>query len=81
MIGGIGIPELIILIPLFLLYFLPATMARSRKHKNRYMILFLNILIGWTGLGWFAISTRPFIEYLNITRLNSSHIDLTRMPS
>ena len=60
--GGIGFQELLILIPLFLLYFLPTIIARNRKHKNRLLILGLNIAIGWTVLGWFVILVWSFID-------------------
>lgn len=34
------------------LYFLPAIVAYSRKKRNAGAILALNILLGWTLLGW-----------------------------
>ena len=33
-------------------YFLPSIIAFKRGHLNRNAILILNILLGWTGLGW-----------------------------
>lgn len=42
-------------ITLFLLaaiYLLPAGVAHTRKHKNSGAIIGLNILLGWTVLGW-----------------------------
>ena len=35
-----------------LLYFAPALVARSRKHKSAQAITLLNIFLGWTVLGW-----------------------------
>ena len=35
-----------------LLYFIPAIVAESRKHRNKSAILILNLLLGWTFLGW-----------------------------
>ena len=35
-----------------LLYFIPAIVAESRKHRNSSAILILNLLLGWTFLGW-----------------------------
>ena len=50
---GIGGPELVILIPIFIiLYFLPILIARKRRHKNILPIFVLNLLLGWTFLGW-----------------------------
>ena len=35
-------------------YFLPAIIAASRQHLNAGAILVLNLLLGWTVLGWIA---------------------------
>ena len=35
-------------------YFLPAFIAFRRKHHNRFAILALNLLLGWTFLVWVA---------------------------
>jgi Superinfection immunity protein len=40
--GGIGLG----------LYFVPAIIAFSRNHRNRVAILVLDLLLGWTLLGW-----------------------------
>ena len=37
---------------LIVLYFLPGINAFQRNHKDRTAILALNILLGWSGLGW-----------------------------
>jgi Superinfection immunity protein len=34
------------------IYFLPAIVARARKHRNDLAIFMLNLLLGWTVLGW-----------------------------
>lgn len=43
---------LLIIIALVLLYFLPAIVAQQRGHHNTGAILLLNVLLGWTVLGW-----------------------------
>ena len=35
-----------------LVYLLPAIVAEERKHQHRSPILLLNLLLGWTFLGW-----------------------------
>jgi hypothetical protein len=35
-----------------ILYLLPALIAFLRRHQNRYAIFFLNLFVGWTGIGW-----------------------------
>ena len=45
-----------LLLLLFLLgmYFFPAIIAKLRNHQQRVAILVLNLLLGWTLLGWIA---------------------------
>ena len=42
------------LVVLLLLYFLPTLIASSRKRQNKEAIAVLNLLLGWTVLGWIA---------------------------
>jgi hypothetical protein len=35
-----------------LLYFLPSIIAYARQHRNRSTIVILNVVMGWTGVGW-----------------------------
>lgn len=37
---------------LFFGYFLPTVIANYRKKKNYNAIMLVNILLGWTFLGW-----------------------------
>jgi T4 superinfection immunity protein len=37
-----------------LLYFVPGLFAWFRHHRNRCAIFFLNLLTGWTLIGWIA---------------------------
>jgi hypothetical protein len=34
------------------LYFLPSSIAMLRGHHNTFAIFLLNMLLGWTVLGW-----------------------------
>ncbi len=45
---------LAILMVTLIVYFFPAIIAKSRKHKNRSAIMALNFFLGWSGLGWIA---------------------------
>ncbi|RYD27995.1 MAG: superinfection immunity protein [Lysobacteraceae bacterium] len=36
------------------LYFVPAIIALVRNHHNKIPIIALNILLGWSVLGWVA---------------------------
>lgn len=33
-------------------YFLPTAVALSRNHKNKAAIFLLDLLLGWTFIGW-----------------------------
>lgn len=37
-----------------IIYFLPAINAASRKHKSRGAVFLLNLVLGWTVIGWIA---------------------------
>ena len=34
------------------LYLIPGSVAYDRKHRDKWAIIVLNILLGWTFLGW-----------------------------
>ena len=44
--------DLIAITSIFAVYFLPSFIAFSRDHKNKVSIFLLNLLLGWTVLGW-----------------------------
>ena len=43
-----------VLVMLALLYFIPSIVAYKRQHHNRSAIIGLNIMLGWSVLGWIA---------------------------
>lgn len=43
---------MLLAIILVLLYFLPWLVALAKDHKNTVAIFFLNLLAGWTFVGW-----------------------------
>jgi Na+/H+ antiporter NhaB len=44
----------------FLFYSLPAIIAWVRAHYNRVAFLALNLLLGWTVVGWIVSLVRSF---------------------
>lgn len=36
------------------LYLVPSALALVRRHQNFWLIVLLNLLLGWTGVGWLA---------------------------
>lgn len=51
-IGLLLIHWLLVLMILMFFGFLPSLIAFVRGHHNRYAILVLNLLLGWTLIGW-----------------------------
>jgi hypothetical protein len=37
-----------------IIYFLPTIVAFRRRHPNRWPVLLLNLMTGWTSLAWVA---------------------------
>ena len=62
---GIGALELIVLIPLFLIglviYFLPSIIAAFRRHPSALAIFLIDLLLGWTFIGWVGALIWSFI--------------------
>lgn len=48
----LSLVELLVIILIFVFYFLPSFIAFLRQHKNKLAIFLLNLLLGWTILGW-----------------------------
>ena len=44
--------DLLIIVLIFAAYFLPTLVAFLRQHRNMFAIFLLNLLLGWTALGW-----------------------------
>jgi hypothetical protein len=50
-------------VALFLaVYFLPAIVAELGKHKNKQAILVLNLLTGWTFIGWIVALVWAYVK-------------------
>jgi hypothetical protein len=70
-----------VLMALFI-YFLPTVVAEARGHQNSGMIFLLNLLLGWTVLGWIgalvwaATAVRP--QTRSVPRPLRSHGPLSR---
>lgn len=39
----------------WIIYFLPSIVANQRWSINKDLVLFLNIILGWTGIVWFIL--------------------------
>ena len=45
-----------------LIYFIPTVVCLIRKHTYKFYIIFLNIILGWTLIGWIASLIWSFID-------------------
>ena len=48
----LSLVELLVITLIFALYFLPTFIGLLRQRKNKLAIFLLNLLLGWTVLGW-----------------------------
>ena len=48
-----NVEGILILVLALFLYFLPTAIAQSRDHQSMFSIFALNLVLGWTVLGWF----------------------------
>jgi len=46
------IPIIIGILLLIVVYFIPMIVALMRNHRNKVSIIVVNILLGWTFIGW-----------------------------
>lgn len=44
--------EILAILFIIILYFLPSLIASDRKHNDKSAILITNLFFGWSGLGW-----------------------------
>ncbi|MDD2731037.1 MAG: superinfection immunity protein [Candidatus Portnoybacteria bacterium] len=49
---NLGLLEISLAVLIFTVYFFPTLIAFLRQHKNKLAIFLLNLLLGWTVLGW-----------------------------
>ncbi len=54
-------PAVVVLV-LLTIYFLPTLIALMRHHHNRLAIFILNLLLGWTLLGWIVAMVWAFTK-------------------
>ena len=46
---------ILMLLAVLLLYMLPTLIAYGREHPHRQDVVLLNILLGWTLIGWIGV--------------------------
>jgi hypothetical protein len=74
--SGFKVTELLAIAIVFLpLYFIPSINAYSRKHKNTAAIFALNLLLGWSFLGWVGALVWSQISQVSTLRGSKSGRD------
>jgi len=58
---GLLILMLFMIAALVAVYVLPAIVAFKRRHRNRTTILVINLLLGWTSIGWVVAMVWAFV--------------------
>lgn len=61
----------LLMLPLLLLYFLPAWIAFTARHKGLPTVLVLNLLLGWTLIGWFGLLVYALLPGQRLTLGNA----------
>lgn len=57
--------KLIKFIFIILIYFIPTMISLIRKHTYKLYIICINILLGWTGIGWLGCLIWSLIDNKN----------------
>ena len=52
---GVSLPHLILFAVIIAVGFVPAIIAFARNHAQKWIVLALNVILGWTGVGWIAV--------------------------
>lgn len=47
-----GFLTILILFIIISIYFLPTSIANKKRRKDRFFVFLVNLVIGWTILGW-----------------------------
>ncbi len=62
------------------IYFLPFVIANARHHPQQGSIFFLNLIVGWTVIGWFAVLVWAFVGREETPKTGPSQATHTRCP-
>jgi len=54
--------EMILIVIAMVIYFLPSIIAMVRENTQTLAIFILNLILGWTGLGWVGALVWAFIK-------------------
>jgi len=76
---GIGLVALLFILAV---YFLPWLVALNRGHNSKTAIFFVNLIFGWTAVGWLIALIWSFTRTVTTARakgLTSSHLSSRKL--
>jgi hypothetical protein len=76
--GSLSPEALILFLVLAAAYLWPSIIAFRNDHPHKYGILFMNVFLGWTVVGWIAIAAASIFGCVT---LEIMPIDLFQRPS
>ena len=77
--GALGIFLFIVVAVIGLaLYFLPTIIAVARKHPNLVAIVLIDVLLGWTFIGWVGALVWSLINPSSVVVTRSNALDIAR---
>lgn len=50
--AGMGVFTMVLMLVGVVIYFVPAFIAFKREHPQKVSIILLNVLLGWSVIGW-----------------------------
>jgi hypothetical protein len=74
------IAGLILLVISLGIYFLPTIWAKERRHHNAAAIFVVNLLFGWTLIGWAAALVWALTRPAHVTTVPDLKPDMSRAP-
>lgn len=63
--GNTNMTEMIVITLLTLVYFIPALIAGQRQHRNGAPLFIINLVAGWTLIGWVCCLAWSFSDNVN----------------
>ena len=78
----LGPLELILMLPVMIVglafYFLPTILALARRRPDTMLIFLIDLLLGWTFVGWVAALVLVFVEPKTLMQPNTSPLDTAK---
>jgi uncharacterized membrane protein len=74
----LGPLELLLILIVLVIYFVPTMLAFALHKPKRNLILLINLLLGWTTIGWVVAFVMVFVNFNNATPVNESALETAK---